>query len=212
MNNISLANNVPLAQNDHFVGANNGNNNENQNNNEDDPNQVSDNDEGSKESYDGFDYGNVPKNDNENNYYLKDEEDDDNNIAEPEDDDQDTNDINQPEEDTGRARRRNRRSVHQSLPGINGREELNGSHLSVVNSPICLILGAMVVADQAGVRMTKEYFKIEASKSTPQYRFRKGLQLFSEEGYQAAKDKLETNLLGRGCIAMLSWKDLTWDI
>ena len=70
----------------------------------------------------------------------------------------------------------------------------------------------MVAAEQARVRMMKEYFEIEASKSTPQYGFRKGLKLFGDKGYQAAKDELETNLLGRGCIDMLSWKDLTWDI
>ena len=51
--------------------------------------------------------------------------------------------------------------------------------------------------------MMKEYFKIEASKSTPQYGFRKGLKLFGDKGYQAAKDKLEANLLGRDCIDML---------
>ena len=39
--------------------------------------------------------------------------------------------------------------------------------------------------------MMKEYFKIEASKSTPKYGFRKGLKLFGDEGYQAAKNKLE---------------------
>ena len=61
----------------------------------------------------------------------------------------------------------------------------------------------MVVAEQAGVRLMKEYFEIEASKSTPQYGFRKGLQLFGDEEYQTAKDKLETNLLGRDCIDML---------
>ena len=66
----------------------------------------------------------------------------------------------------------------------------------------------MVVAEQVGVRMMKEYFEIEVSKSTPQYGFRKGLKLFGDKGYQAAKDKLEGNLLGRGCIDMLSWKDL----
>ena len=60
--------------------------------------------------------------------------------------------------------------------------------------------------------MMKEYFEIEASKSTPQYGFRKGLKFFSDEGYQAAKNKLEVNLLGRGCIDILSWKDLMWDI
>ena len=60
--------------------------------------------------------------------------------------------------------------------------------------------------------MMKDYFEIEASKSTPQYGFRKGLKLFGDEGYQAAKNKLRVNSLGRGCIDMISWKDLTWDI
>ena len=60
--------------------------------------------------------------------------------------------------------------------------------------------------------MMKEYFEIEASKSMPQYGFRKGLNLFGNKRYQAAKNKLKVNLLGRGCIDMLSWKDITWDI
>ena len=70
----------------------------------------------------------------------------------------------------------------------------------------------MIVAKEVGVRMMKEYFKIEASKATPQYRFRKGLKLFGDQGYQAAKHELKANLLGRGCIDVLSSKDLTWDI
>ena len=70
----------------------------------------------------------------------------------------------------------------------------------------------MVVVEQVGVRMKKKYFEIEAPKSTPQYGFRKGLKLFGDQGYQAAKDKLKTNLLGRDCIDMLSCKDLTWNI
>ena len=48
---------------------------------------------------------------------------------------------------------------------------------------ICPMLSAMMIAEQVGVRMIEEYFKIEASKSTPQYRFRKGLELFGDEGY-----------------------------
>ena len=69
-----------------------------------------------------------------------------------------------------------------------------------------------MVAEQVGVRMMKEYFEIEASKVTPQYGFRKGLTLFGNKGYQADNHELKVNLLGRGCIDMLSWKDLTWDI
>ena len=74
------------------------------------------------------------------------------------------------------------------------------------------MVSAMMVAKQVGVRMMKEYFEIEASKATPQYGFRKGLTLFGDKGYQAAKNELKVNLLGGGCINMLSWKDLTWDI
>ena len=74
------------------------------------------------------------------------------------------------------------------------------------------MVSAMMVAEQAGVRMMKEYFEIEALKATPQYGSRKGLTLFGDEGYQAAKNELKVNLLGRGCIDMLSWKNLTWDI
>ena len=60
--------------------------------------------------------------------------------------------------------------------------------------------------------MMKEYFEIEASKETPQYGLRKGPKLFADKGYQAAKNELKVDLLGRGCIDMLSWKELTWDI
>ena len=95
------------------------------------------------------------------------------------------------------------------LPNANNEEGLNGPYWQQMGSHICPTVSAMVVAEQAGIRMMKEYFEIEASKSTPQYGFRKGLKLFGDEGYQAAKDKLEANLLGRGCIDMLSWKDLT---
>ena len=70
----------------------------------------------------------------------------------------------------------------------------------------------LIVGEQAGVRMMKKYFEIETSKSTPQYGCRKGLEIFGDEGYQAAKNELKVNLLRRGCINMLPWEDFTWDI
>ena len=124
---------------------NNGNNNENQNHDRNNHNQVSEDDEGSTEAYDDFNYGNKSKDNHENNHYSEDEEDNDENIAEPENDDQDTNDDNQPEELTGRERRRSRRSMHHSLPGGNG--ELG--RYWTANAYICPIVGAMVVAKQA---------------------------------------------------------------
>ena len=78
-------------------------------------------------------------------------------------------------------------------------------------SHTCPMVSSMV-AEQAGVCMMKEYFKIEVSKSTPLYGFRKGLKFFGDEGCQVAKNELKVNLLGRGCNDMLSWKDIMWDI
>ena len=92
--------------------------------------------------------------------------------------------------------------MHRSLPSG---DELDGPHWNQLNSHICPILGAMVIAKQAGVRMMKEYFKIEAFKSTPQYGFRKELKLFGDERYQVVNEELKENLLGRGCIDLLSW-------
>ena len=50
-------------------------------------------------------------------------------------------------------------------------------------SHICPTVSAIGVVEQVGIQMTKEYFKTEASKSTPQYGFRKGLKLFNDKGY-----------------------------
>ena len=60
------------------------------------------------------------------------------------------------------------------------------------------MLSAMVVAEQAEVQMMKEYFEIEASKSTPQYGFKKGLELFGDERYQDTKNKIKAGGGGGG--------------
>ena len=109
----------------------------------------------------------MSKDNHEDNHYQEDEEHEDDNVDEPGNDGQNENDINQLEDDTGPVRRRNRRSMHQSLPRGNNRDKLDGPYWDQVNSHICPILGVMVVAEQAGVQIMKEYFEIEASKSTP---------------------------------------------
>ena len=76
----------------------------------------------------------------------------------------------------------------------------------------CPMILVMMEVEQVGVRMMKEYFKIEASTSTPQYGFRKGLKLFGDEGQQAAGNELKVKLLGRRGIEMLSWKYLMCNI
>jgi hypothetical protein len=44
------------------------------------------------------------------------------------------------------------------------------------------------------------YSNIEASKSTPQYGFNRGLKEFGELGYRAAVKELDDNLLGMGAV------------
>ena len=92
----------------------------------------------------------------------------------------------------------------RALPCGNNGTGLNRPYWDQIGSHTRPILGLIVVAEQARIRMMKEYFEIEASKSTPQYGFRKGVKLFGNKGYQAAKDELEANLLERECIDMLS--------
>ena len=51
---------------------------------------------------------------------------------------------------------------------------LDGNYWSESSwSHTCPMISTMVVAEQAGVRMMKDYFEIEASESTPQYGLRK---------------------------------------
>ena len=100
--------------------------------------------------------------------------------------------MNDPAKDPVEARRH--LMVRRLDAGLDGnRWESTGAHM----------ISVMMVAEQTGVRMMKEYFEIEASKSTPQYGLRKGLTLFGDKGYQAAKNELKVNQLERGCIDIL---------
>ena len=57
--------------------------------------------------------------------------------------------------------------------------------------------------EEMATTMMADYFLLEASKATPQYGFKKGLQLFGEEGYMAIQHELQQNLIGRKCVNML---------
>jgi len=56
------------------------------------------------------------------------------------------------------------------------------------------------------------YSNIEASKSTPQYGFNRGLKEFGELGYQATVKELDDNLLGMGAVRMLKPTDVNRSI
>jgi hypothetical protein len=56
------------------------------------------------------------------------------------------------------------------------------------------------------------YSNIEASKSTPQYGFNRGLKEFGELGYEATLKELDDNLLGMGAIKMLKPSEVNKNI
>jgi hypothetical protein len=56
------------------------------------------------------------------------------------------------------------------------------------------------------------YGNLEATLSTPQYGFQKGLKIFGEGGYKATIKELDTNLIGRNVIDMLSPEGISRDI
>ena len=68
------------------------------------------------------------------------------------------------------------------------------------------ILFAMLMAEQAGVKMIQEYFELGASKSTPMYRYQKGLAIFGDDEYQATVKELRVNLISRGCVDVFTEK------
>ena len=77
------------------------------------------------------------------------------------------------------------------------------------------MIGAMLSTDNnanVNPEFMSDYFKLEASKSTPQYGFKKGLKLFQEEGRAATIKELKDNLIRRGCLDMLDPHKVTSDI
>jgi hypothetical protein len=56
------------------------------------------------------------------------------------------------------------------------------------------------------------YNNIEASKSTPQYGFNRGLKEFGTVGYEATVKELDDNLLGMGAVKMLKPTEITKNI
>jgi hypothetical protein len=56
------------------------------------------------------------------------------------------------------------------------------------------------------------YSNIEASKSTPQYGFNRGLKEFGTVGYEATVKELDDNLLGMGAVKMLKPTEITKNI
>ena len=72
------------------------------------------------------------------------------------------------------------------------------------------VLGAMIASKENEVdksKVMKDYF-MKASQSTSQYGFKKGLEVFGDDGKEAAMKELKDNLVGRGCLKMLKPKEV----
>jgi hypothetical protein len=72
---------------------------------------------------------------------------------------------------------------------------------------------ALTHSCQANVLNTiTSYSNIEASKSTPQYGFNRGLKEFGELGYEATVKELDDNLLGMGAVTMLKPSEINKNV
>jgi hypothetical protein len=76
-----------------------------------------------------------------------------------------------------------------------------GSYWVLAQSSYALVLNTI-----------SSYSNIEASKSTPQYGFNRGLKEFGALGYEATVKELDDNLLGMGAVKMLEPSEINKDI
>ena len=60
--------------------------------------------------------------------------------------------------------------------------------------------------------MITDYSNLTASPTTPQYGFKKELQIFEEYGYKVTVNELKDNVVGQGCVNMLEKCDVTSEI
>ena len=60
--------------------------------------------------------------------------------------------------------------------------------------------------------MIMDYSNLTTSPTTPQYIFKKGIQIFEEDGYKATVSESKDNLVGQGCVNMLEKHDMTSEI
>ena len=66
--------------------------------------------------------------------------------------------------------------------------------------------------DEVVGSVIQNYGNLEATLSTPQYGFQKGLNEFKETGYKATVNELNKNLIGKNVLDMLEPKSVTYDI
>jgi hypothetical protein len=126
--------------------------------------------------------------DNDDNNVTDDESNDDYVMEDVEESDDDDNNNNNDNDD-------NSNSVPRGLDST-----LDGSHWNnVIHTHYCMSI-------------ISGYGNLEATLTTPQYGFQKGLKVFGEDGYKATIKELDANLIGRNVIDMLPPEAITRDI
>ena len=66
-----------------------------------------------------------------------------------------------------------------------------------------------VIHEHCTGSVIKEYTNLEATLSTPQYGFQKGMKVFKESRHKAAVKELDKNLIGWNVIDMLPARSIT---
>jgi hypothetical protein len=59
---------------------------------------------------------------------------------------------------------------------------------------------------------TASFTNFEASKSTPQYGFNRGMKEFGELGFEATMKELDDNLIGMGAVQMLKSNEVNKNV
>ena len=73
------------------------------------------------------------------------------------------------------------------------------------------MVGSMIYEYIVG-SVIQDYSNLEATLSTPQYGFKKGLREFKELGYKATIKKLDKNLISKNVMDMLPAQSVTHDM
>ena len=73
------------------------------------------------------------------------------------------------------------------------------------------MVGSMIHEHCIG-SVIKEYTNLEATLSTPQYGFQKGMKVSKEKGHKATVKELDKNLIGRNVNNMLPARSITHDM
>jgi hypothetical protein len=117
------------------------------------------------------------------------------------------------ESDDGSEAKEDTTADEVSKTGVSEKEDTSASETEP--APIVRELESDLGAywnDKVIGSVIQNYGNLEATLSTPQYGFQKGLKEFKETGYIATVNELNKNLIGKNVLDMLEPKSVTYDM